>query len=172
MAEKVAKSYGLKPAALKAQVSAESGWKPKAVSYVWARDRKGRLLYRNGKPYKVPCAYGIAQFTPATGRSWGLRNRADLFNPVKSLDAMGRLMSSYVKTYKRQGDSEKIAYRKAHIAYNCGPGCVNKKATITNKKNTETPQYLQNIAAFEKQFDAKKPKQKPQIASVPVPGGN
>lgn len=160
IAESIAEHYGLKPAALKAQVSAESGWKPKAVSYITKRDKKGRL-------YKVPCAYGIAQFTPATGKSWGLKTKADLFNPVKSLNAMGRLMSSYVKTYKRQGDSESLAYRKAHIAYNCGPGCVNKKAVITNKRNTETPIYLGNIARFERQFS--KPKKKTQIASAPTP---
>lgn len=152
IAEGVAEKYGLHPAALKAQVSAESGWNPTIVSY------------RNGKPI----AYGIAQFTPGTGKSWGLKTKADLFNPRKSLDAMGRLMSSYVKTYKAKGDTEALAYRKAHIAYNCGPGCVNKQAIITNPKNAETPQYLKNIARFKKQFEPK-PKPKTQLATAPVP---
>lgn len=135
IAHKTAKRYGLKPEKLKAQIEAESGWNPYAVSYV-----KGK-----------PCAYGIAQFIPSTGRSWGLKTKSDLFNPVKSIDAMGRLMSSYVRTFKRQGDSDALAYRREAIAYNCGPGCVNKKGTIS-AKNTETPRYIANIARYEKQY--------------------
>lgn len=145
IAEDVAVKYGLHPAALKAQVSAESGWNPTAVSY------------RNGKPI----AYGISQFTPGTGRSWGLKTKADLFNPRKSLDAMGRLMSSYVKTYKAQGHEESTAYKKAHIAYNCGPACK-------YPNNTETKSYIARINRLKKQFEPK-PKPKTQLATAPVP---
>lgn len=150
MADQIAPLYDLKPATLKAQIQAESGWNPHAVSYVWARDKKGRLLLRNGKPYKVPCAYGIAQFIPSTGRGYGLNGLKDLFNPEKAIHAMARKMSGAINYYRGKGQPVELAKQNARIEYNCGRKCVHKSGRIP--QNGETPKYLRNIAKYEQHY--------------------
>src|SRR4029079_10480112 len=62
--------WDVSPGLLAAQLMAESGFNPRAVSPAGA--------------------LGIAQFIPATGRSYGLR---DPFDPIASIDAQAHLMS-------------------------------------------------------------------------------
>ncbi len=78
---------------LAAQLMAESNFNPIAVSPAGAR--------------------GVAQFMPATARSYGLRNP---FDPVASIDAQAHLMSTLI----RQFDSIPLAL----AAYNAGSGAV------------------------------------------------
>ncbi len=76
-------------------------------------------------------AKGIAQFMPGTGRSYGLKTRADFFDSFKSIDAMVHHMSDLYKTYSKDKKlnpqcDKVIAYRLALAAYNAGPNSVRK----------------------------------------------
>lgn len=62
---------------LAAQLMAESGFNPRAVSPAGAQ--------------------GIAQFMPATARAYGLRNP---FDPVAAIDAQARLMSELLRRFR------------------------------------------------------------------------
>jgi hypothetical protein len=120
MVERIAPIYSILPATMKAQIHAESTWNPYAISY----DDRGN-----------PVAYGIAQFTMDTGREYGLHGAKDLFNPEKSMHAMGKLMSLYINKYRRKGYSVERARESAFIDYNCGQGC-------SLKNNDETRRYI------------------------------
>lgn len=69
--------WGVSPALLAAQLMAESGFDPNAVSSAGA--------------------LGIAQFMPGTARAVGLR---DPFNPFASIRAQARLMSSHLRAFR------------------------------------------------------------------------
>ena len=68
--------WNVSPGLLAAQLMAESGFNPNAVSPAGA--------------------LGIAQFMPSTGRSYGLR---DPFDPVASIDAQAHLMSDLLRQF-------------------------------------------------------------------------
>ena len=68
--------WNVSPGLLAAQLMAESGFDPSAVSPAGA--------------------LGIAQFLPSTGRSYGLR---DPFDPVASIDAQAHLMSDLLRQF-------------------------------------------------------------------------
>jgi len=68
---------GVSAALLAAQLMAESGFDPNAVSPAGAA--------------------GIAQFMPATAREWGLRNR---FDPVASIAAQARFMGALLRQFR------------------------------------------------------------------------
>jgi hypothetical protein len=70
-----AAKYGMPPALLAAQLNAESGFDPNAVS--------------------PDGAIGLAQFLPSTAASVGI----DPTNPTDSINGMAKLMSHYFKTY-------------------------------------------------------------------------
>lgn len=78
-----AAKYGVPPAFLAAQIDAESGFNPDAVSPAGA--------------------IGIAQFMPATAKSVGL----DPHDPIASIHAMAKLMAHYKREY---GSWEKALY--------------------------------------------------------------
>lgn len=67
--------YGVPPAFLAAQIEAESGFNPNAVSPAGA--------------------IGISQFMPGTAKSMGI----DPHNPTESINAMAKLMAHYKKEY-------------------------------------------------------------------------
>lgn len=62
---------------------------------------------------------GIAQFTGATGRAYGLRNEDDLYNPMKALDASAR----HFKDLVRNSNGDEV---RAMLAYNRGEGSVGR----------------------------------------------
>ena len=68
--------WNVSPGLLAAQLMAESGFNPRAVSPAGA--------------------LGIAQFMPATAGSYGLR---DPFDPIASIDAQARLMSDLLQRF-------------------------------------------------------------------------
>jgi hypothetical protein len=67
--------YGMPPSLLAAQLNAESGFDPNAVS--------------------PDGAIGLAQFLPSTATSVGI----DPHDPIDSINGMAKLMSHYFKTY-------------------------------------------------------------------------
>ena len=71
-----ASRWNVSPGLLAAQLMAESGFNPRAVSPAGA--------------------LGIAQFIPSTARSYGLR---DPFDPVASMDAQAHLMSDLLRRF-------------------------------------------------------------------------
>lgn len=114
--------YGVDPILLKAQIAAES--------------RFINVTKANGAG-----ALGIAQFTPATAKQWGLKDRT---NVQQSLDAQARYMAWLVNKFN--GD-----YIKAVAGYNCGP--YKKELNTAESGNQvrhslpyETREYLKRIA--------------------------
>jgi hypothetical protein len=89
-----AMKWGVSAALLAAQLMAESGFDPGAVSPAGAQ--------------------GIAQFMPGTAASYGLR---DPFDPAAAIDAQGHLMSDLLRQF---GGKPALAL----AAYNAGPGAV------------------------------------------------
>lgn len=81
-------------------------------------------------------AEGPFQFMPATGRDYGLNNRADRMDFTKSSEAAARYLADLLKMF--DGD-----VRKAVAAYNWGPGRVNELGI--EHAPAETRDYLQKI---------------------------
>jgi hypothetical protein len=73
---RAASRWNVSPGLLAAQLEAESGFNPRAVSPAGA--------------------LGIAQFMPSTARSYGLR---DPFDPVAAIDAQAHLMSDLLRQF-------------------------------------------------------------------------
>ena len=93
MARADARKYGISPDLYQRQIQQESHFDPNAISWVGA--------------------IGIAQFMPATAKSFGF----DPSDPVAALDGGARLMSSLNNSFN--GD-----YAKALAGYNAGSGAV------------------------------------------------
>jgi hypothetical protein len=74
--ERAAARWGVSAALLAAQLMAESGFDPNAVSPAGAQ--------------------GVAQFMPATAAAYGL---ADPFDPAEAIDAQGHLMSDLIRQF-------------------------------------------------------------------------
>ena len=94
---------------------AESGFNPRAVSPAGA--------------------LGIAQFMPATGRSYGLR---DPFDPIASIDAQAHLMSDLLRRFH--------SVPLALAAYNAGSGAVAACGCVP--PYPETRAYVARILAL------------------------
>jgi hypothetical protein len=109
-----ASRWNVSPGLLAAQVMAESGFNPRAVSPAGA--------------------LGIAQFMPATGRSYGLR---DPFDPIASIDAQAHLMSDLLRRFQ--------SVPLALAAYNAGAGAV---AACSCVPYAETRAYVGRILAL------------------------
>jgi hypothetical protein len=107
--------WNVSPGLLAAQLMAESGFNPRAVSPAGA--------------------LGIAQFMPATGPTYGLR---DPFDPIASIDAQAHLMSDLL----RQFHSVPLAL----AAYNAGSGAV--AACNCVSPYPETRAYVARILAL------------------------
>lgn len=164
-----AKKYNLDPALLASQLFKESSFKPGIVGNV--PGDKGNSL-------------GIAQFTPATAKQYGLitSDGKDLrTDPVASIDAAGRYMRDSLKS--TDGD-----YNKALSLYNSGDKnaylrnqsseqYVDKKG-VTRNRVGNTNEYVNTINAqrgnfvsvFDKMKDADIAKsQGSRAVAVPVP---
>jgi hypothetical protein len=106
--------WNVSPGLLAAQLMAESGFNPRAVSSAGA--------------------LGIAQFMPATGRSYGLR---DPFDPIASIEAQAHLMSDLLRQFR--------SVPLALAAYNAGAGAVGACSCIPY---AETRAYVARILAL------------------------
>ena len=100
---------------LAAQLIAESGFNPRAVSPAGA--------------------LGIAQFMPATARSYGLR---DPFDPDAAIDAQAHLMSDLLRRFR--------SIPLALAGYNAGPGAVAACSCVP--PYPETQAYVARILAL------------------------
>jgi len=109
-----ASRWNVSPGLLAAQLMAESGFNPRAVSPAGA--------------------LGIAQFMPATARSYGLR---DPFDPIASIDAQAHLMSDLLRRFH--------SVPLALAAYNAGAGAV---AACSCVPYAETRAYVARILAL------------------------
>ena len=94
---------------------AESGFNPRAVSPAGA--------------------LGIAQFMPATARSYGLR---DPFDPIASIDAQAHLMSDLLRHFH--------SVPLALAAYNAGAG--RRRGLPLHPAYPETRAYVARILAL------------------------
>lgn len=110
-----ASRWNVSPGLLAAQLEAESGFDPRAVSPAGA--------------------LGIAQFMPATARSYGLR---DPFDPVASIDAQAHLMSDLLRRFH--------SVPLALAAYNAGSGAVAACGCVPSYP--ETRAYVARILAL------------------------
>jgi transglycosylase-like protein with SLT domain/D-alanyl-D-alanine carboxypeptidase-like protein/putative Flp pilus-assembly TadE/G-like protein len=110
-----ASRWNVSPGLLAAQLMAESGFNPRAVSPAGA--------------------LGIAQFMPATARSYGLR---DPFDPLASIDAQAHLMSDLLRRFH--------SVPLALAAYNAGAGAVAGCSCVPSYP--ETRAYVARILAL------------------------
>jgi hypothetical protein len=110
-----ASRWNVSPGLLAAQLMAESGFNPRAVSPAGA--------------------LGIAQFMPATGHSYGLR---DPFDPIASIDAQAHLMSDLLRHFH--------SVPLALAAYNAGSGAVAACGCVPSYP--ETRAYVARILAL------------------------
>jgi hypothetical protein len=107
--------WNVSPGLLAAQLMAESGFNPRAVS--------------------AAGALGIAQFMPATARTYGLR---DPFDPIASIDAQAHLMSDLLRRFH--------SVSLALAAYNAGTGAVASCSCVP--PYPETRAYVARILAL------------------------
>lgn len=107
-----AQRFNVSATLLAAQLYAESNFNPFAVSFAGAQ--------------------GIAQFMPATARSFGLRNP---FDAEQAIEAQARLMRDLLRRF--------AAVPLALAAYNAGPGAVAACGCVPS--NGETPGYVARI---------------------------
>jgi len=135
--------------AIAAQLEAESGWNPTAVSPVGAQ--------------------GIAQFMPATWNTWGKDANGDgtasPLDPADAINAQGDFMCALAQTMGKnlllgtvKGDTLNLAL----AAYNAGPGAVLQFGGIP--PFPETQGYVQRIRAGMAKYTA-------PGGGVPLPGG-
>ena len=94
--DNAAKTHGIDNELIRAVIQVESGWNPNARSKVGAM--------------------GLMQLKPGTARELGVKNAYD---PAQNIAGGSKYLARLVKKYK--GDVS-----KALMAYNCGPGNVNK----------------------------------------------
>ncbi len=125
---KAAKSCkALKPHVVAAQIEAESGWDPNAISR------------RN--------AQGIAQFIPSTWEAWGQdtdkNGLASPFDPKDAIAAQGRLMCHLID----RAESSSLTQNPVRLAlagYNAGWGAVEEHRGIP--PYPETQDYVTKIS--------------------------
>lgn len=145
-----AKCPAVTPAAIAAQLEAESGWNPNATSPAGAQ--------------------GIAQFMPATWRSWGKdidgNGTASPFDPADAINAQGDFMCALAGAASKdlllgvvKGDLLDLSL----ASYNAGPGAVRQFGGIP--PFPETQGYVKRIRTLMVKYTA-------SSAGVPLlPGG-
>lgn len=118
------------PSLIAAQIEAESGWDPKAVSPVGAQ--------------------GISQFMPGTWATYGKDGngdgKADPFDPQDAIISQGHYMCSLVDTVRRYLDTGQASGNITDLAlaaYNAGPGAVQTHHGIPPFE--ETRNYVERI---------------------------
>ncbi len=100
MVEATAKRHGVELALVKAVVTAESAYNPRAVS------RAGAL--------------GLMQVMPATAADYGVEDQGQLFDPETNLNTGTRHLKRLLAKYKNDYGRAIMAYN--HQAHGRGPG--------------------------------------------------
>ncbi|HEY6245077.1 MAG TPA: lytic transglycosylase domain-containing protein [Pyrinomonadaceae bacterium] len=80
------------------------------IGYLESRFNSNAISYKNGEP----CAFGLMQFLPSTGKRYGLRNPHD---PQNAIDAAARYLRELMARF--DGRLELVL-----AAYNAGEGAV------------------------------------------------
>ncbi len=144
-----AKCPTVTPAAIAAQLEAESGWNPGAVSPAGAQ--------------------GIAQFMPGTWTTWGKDANGDgtasPFDPADAINAQGDFMCALADATSKDvqlGVAKGDVLDLALAAYNAGLGAVEQYGGIP--PFTETQGYVQHIRTLMAAYTA-------PGAGAPLPGG-
>jgi hypothetical protein len=114
IARKYAEAAGIDPDVYERQIQQESGFRLDAGSGAGAQ--------------------GIAQFMPATAKSWGVN---DPWDPFAALHGSVWYMRYYLGVFH--------SYAKALVAYNAGPGQVCSQWNGCLSKPSETVPYVNNI---------------------------
>lgn len=140
---------GLPSSLLAAQLDAESGWQPDAVSPAGAQ--------------------GIAQFLPGTWATWGRDGdgdgAADPFNPADAIAAQGGFMCSLLRKATTAGWGDPLELALA--AYNAGWGAVAAAHGIP--PFPETRAYVSRIRARQAQYTATPPAGDSAVWPLPDP---
>ena len=119
---KAAKVAGIPAGILAAQLEAESGWDPRAVSPVGAQ--------------------GLAQFMPGTWKTFG--DGGNPLDPTAAIAAQGRYMGHLVEELDDVAEDTGTPIIDLVLAgYNAGPGAVRKHAGIPPYQ--ETQRYVDRI---------------------------
>ncbi len=116
------------------QIKAESNFNPNAQSFI---------INKQGQ--KVPCAFGLSQFTMDTWKIWGKPKGADPRDPEASISANSRYM-----VYLEEGSARidpTNTWDGALASYNAGPGNYDKAVWLAEQLggNTTWQQALPNI---------------------------
>ncbi|AIV34830.1 peptidoglycan DD-metalloendopeptidase family protein [Streptomyces sp. R1] len=129
----------IKPAVVAAQIEAESGWNPNAVSPVGAE--------------------GLSQFMPGTWKTWGRdddgNGRVSPYDPGDAIMAQGRYdcaLAEQVEGYKKRGEASGETLDLALAAYNAGPGAVQQYHGIP--PYTETRNYVARIKSLIPKYES------------------
>jgi cell wall-associated NlpC family hydrolase len=127
------------PAAIAAQIDAESNWNPTAVSSAGAA--------------------GIAQFMPGTWPHWAHNDdgtgNVSPFNPADAIMAQGRYMcalATTVRGYLTAGRAQGAVLDLALAGYNAGPGAVLAAGGIPHNGQTEV--YVARIRQLMGKYSA------------------
>lgn len=139
------------PSLIAAQIEAESGWDPKAVSPTGAQ--------------------GIAQFMPGTWKTNGIDanndGKADPFNPDDAIASQGAFMCALVETvtgYTRSGQADGNTIDLALAAYNAGPGAVQQHRGVP--PFTETQDYVARIKRLAGKYTQASPSSSSVVATA------
>lgn len=145
LAAAAACDQGLPPAVLAAQLWAESGFDPGAVS----RDSAGR-----------PIAYGIAQFIPGTWAAQGIDGDGDgdrdVMDPADAVPSQGRMMCRLLRTAKAHPQYAGSPVELALAGYNAGWGRVDQFRGVppVGFAKGETYRYVRAVLARSVRYSA------------------
>ncbi|WP_369233927.1 peptidoglycan DD-metalloendopeptidase family protein [Streptomyces sp. R21] len=150
----------IKPAVIAAQIEAESGWNPNAVS-------------------PGVGAQGLSQFMPGTWVTWGKdddgNGRASPFDPGDAIMAQGRYdcaLAEQVQGYKDRGEASGETLDLALAAYNAGPGAVHQYHGMPPYQETQgyVARIKSLISKYESVDDAPGKIPAGQQMAMPIPG--
>ncbi|MET7703905.1 peptidoglycan DD-metalloendopeptidase family protein [Streptomyces sp. NPDC005485] len=150
----------IKPAVIAAQIEAESGWNPNAVS-------------------PGVGAQGLSQFMPGTWVTWGKdddgNGRASPFDPGDAIMAQGRYdcaLAEQVQGYKDRGEASGETLDLALAAYNAGPGAVHQYHGMPPYQETQgyVARIKSLISKYESVDDAPGKIPDGQQMAMPIPG--
>ncbi|GGV18318.1 peptidase [Streptomyces filipinensis] len=129
----------IKPAVIAAQIEAESGWRPDAVSPVGAQ--------------------GLSQFMPGTWTTWGKdedgNGVASPFDAADAIMAQGRydcFLAKDVEGYKAHGEASGETLDLALAAYNAGPDRIRQFHGMP--PYTETQNYVVRIKSLIPKYES------------------
>ncbi|MCB5166538.1 lytic transglycosylase domain-containing protein [Streptomyces bambusae] len=116
---------------LAAQIEAESGFDPDAVSY------------EDPETKKRPIAFGIAQFIPDTWEPEGIDGDGDrnIWDPMDAIPSQGSMVCKLLKTAKKHPHYDGSPIELALAGYNAGWGAVERYKGVHPERFAEGQTY-------------------------------